>query len=312
MINRIRSKIKGDFRQMYTSIKLPEVEEWFDMYFSRFFGYYLAVAARKLHLTPHQVSLLSLITGIFAGILFYFQDDITLILWACFLVTLSGLLDSADGQLARMTNSASDLGRKVDAIIDTLVFAACYTGGAMYFLPSYGWYIIPLAALAGYLHSAKSAAYEFYKMEFILYIKGSESHRIKSLEEIKASESRGGFINECLYYLELDYTRKQAMFIYRSDEDRLLFSSWTFSEKHQSFANLYKKYNEKILTPWALICGTNMHRNYLMVCALFGRIDIYFLITIITYLPMIWVGYKQKNQDKLLIAEMNELIGKSQ
>ncbi len=255
----------------------------------------------------HQVSLLSLVTGIVAGVMFYFQDNLSVIIWACFFITLSGFLDSADGQLARMTNTASDFGRKVDAIIDTLVFAACYMAGTLYLLPTYGWPIILVAVLAGYLHSGKSAAYEFYKMEFVLYTKQSKSNWIASIDEVRKNSKKEGIANRLLYAVEVDYTRKQALFVTRTYDERLAFYDWAFGEKSELFVRLYKKYNHKILTPWALICGTNMHRNYLMVCSLFGRIDIYFVLVIVTFLPMIWVSYKQKKHDELLRAEMVKL-----
>lgn len=304
-------RIKADFAAAYRSIKLPEVEEWFDIYFSRFLGYYFAILSAKIRLTPHQVSILSLLAGFVAGYLFYFQDSLTHVIWACFFITLSGILDSADGQLARMTNQASDLGRKIDAIIDTFVFVACYIGGTLYFLPIYGWYIIPIAALAGWLHSAKSAAYEFYKTEFILYLKKANDHRIPFLEEVKNTKLRGGFWNECLYYLEVDYIRKQAFFISRSDEHRKIFYEWAFGPDQEVFTKLYLKYNHNILTPWALICGTNVHRTALMIFSIYGRMDLYFFFAIVTYLPMIWVNKKQKFNDNQLVLEMEESIKKS-
>ncbi len=47
MIKKIKSTIQADFAKVYQSIKLPEVEEWFDIYFSRFFGYYLAIVSKR-------------------------------------------------------------------------------------------------------------------------------------------------------------------------------------------------------------------------------------------------------------------------
>ncbi len=310
MFKPILFRVKTDFDSAYKSIKLPEVEEWFDIYFSRFLGYYLAVISNRLGLSPNHVSILSLVAGVFAGICFYFQDNVTLIVFACILITLSGLLDSADGQLARMTGTSSELGRKIDAIIDTFVFVACYVGGAIYFLDDYGPFIVPLTILAGYLHSVKSAAYEFYKTEFIYYIKNARDHRIPDLTEVKREKQPNGFWNKCLYYMEVDYIGKQAFYISRTKEHRVIFEKNSFGERKEEFQQLYSKFNTKILTWWALSCGTNMHRTTLMICSLFGRMDIYFLITIAMFLPMFVVNRWQGNLDKkiILVLDSNRSI----
>jgi phosphatidylglycerophosphate synthase len=300
----LTNRIKIDFEAAYKSIKLPEVEEWFDIYFSRFFGYYLARLSLWLGLSAHQVSIISLITGSIAGVLFYYQDNLILILWACFFITISGLFDSADGQLARMTQTSSDLGRKVDAIIDTVVFIVCYVSASLYFHQYHGWYIYPVAVLAGWLHSIKSSVYEFYKSEFVFYIKQSTGQRIAYLDEVKANPDRKGLWNGFLYYVELDYTRKQAYFISRNRATRLIFEKWAFGENQEKFRDLYRRHNQSIMTWWALVCGTNVHRTAIMVCSLFGRMDVYFVFAIVTYLPMILVNRQQKRNDILLVREM--------
>ncbi|MEP4532895.1 MAG: CDP-alcohol phosphatidyltransferase family protein [Cyclobacteriaceae bacterium] len=307
ILGEVKNRIKSDFDKACKSIKIPEVEEWFDIYFSRFFGYYLALISRFFGLSPHQVSLLSLLSGFVAGYLFFFQEDLTLVLWACFFITFSGLLDSADGQLARMTNTASDLGRKIDAIIDTFVFVACYVGGSLYFFMDtpYGWYIFPLAVLAGYSHSAKSAAYEFYKTEFMYYLGNDSGYRIPNVSDLKTEKRQTGFWNTCLYYLELDYTGKQDFFVSRSYETRLKFESWAQESTGSKFIELYKKYNHSILTWWALTCGTNVHRTVLMISSCFGRMDLYFYFSIVGFIPYMVVNRFQKKKDDQLQKEMN-------
>lgn len=298
------NKIKADFLSAYESIKLPEVEERFDIYFSRFIGYYLAKISLRMGLSAHQVSVLSLISGTVAGLLFYYQDDIVPILWACFFITVSGLFDSADGQLARMTQTSSDLGRKVDAIIDTVVFIVCYASTSFFFTNQYGWYIFPVAVLAGWLHSVKSSVYEFYKSEFIYYIKKSRSQRIAYLHEVKANPDRKGLWKGFLYYVELDYTRKQEYFVSRNKNTRLIFEKWAFEDEQVLFRSLYRKYNQGIMTWWALICGTNVHRTAMMIFSIFGHMDYYFIFAIVTYFPMILVNKKQRSNDQKLVKEM--------
>ncbi|MCV9387250.1 CDP-alcohol phosphatidyltransferase family protein [Reichenbachiella ulvae] len=302
----IISRIRQDFRKSYQSIKLPQVEETFDIYFSRFFGYYFAVLAKRMSLTPNQVSLSSLFFGLIAGVLFYFQENFTLMMTACFLITLAGLLDSADGQLARMTGQSSEFGRKVDALIDILVFSAAYLGGLFYFFHhGYGWWIVPLAVGAGYFHSIKSAVYEFYKTEFIYYLnEGKGCHRVSYIEEVMANPPKKGIGLKIMHYMEIDYIQKQAMFQGRKRAVREQFEQWALGKESAKFKDKYNKIQTSILTWWALVGGTNVHRTALMVCSLFGRMDIYFFFSISITVFLIPIAIWQNSLDRRLIEEM--------
>lgn len=306
----LATRIKSDFAASYRSMKLPEIEEVFDIYVSRYFGYYVAVISKKLNLTPNQVSFASLGIGIFAGILFFFQDQFWLILAACFLLTFAGILDSADGQLARMTGTVSDLGRKIDVIIDTFVFVACYIGGGFYFwiYGDYGFFeILTIGVLAGYLHSVKSAVYEFYKTEFLYYHFRTPDYRIPYLEEVKPVSMNGGFWQKILFALEKDYIGKQAFYTGRKRETRKLFESISQSAQGEEFRKIYSNLSHRILTFWALVGGTNVHRTALMACSLFGRMDLYFMLTIATFPLVLILNFVQSRLDKKMLEAAKDL-----
>lgn len=257
-------------------------------------------------MTPNQMSLVSLFIGVVAGVFFYHQEDIAIIGWACFFITLSGILDSADGQLARMTGQSSEIGRVIDGAIDSLVFMAAYIGGGIYFYQQgYGLWIIPLGVAAGYTHSVKSCVYEYYKAEFVYYVKADRNSRIAYVSEMQRPIGKG-LIYTILYYLEVDYARKQSQFHGRKRENRERFEKYALNEQPKRFSKLYSEINEPIMTWWALVCGTNTHRTALMVCSLFGRMDIYFFFSIVTILPMFLIVKKQRKLDNQLLNLMAE------
>lgn len=300
------SRIKESFKASNESIKLMAIEETFDIYFSRFFGHYFALWAKNLMMTPNAVSVASLIVGLIAGVFFFFQDNALLISLGCVLITISGVLDSADGQLARMTKQVSDLGRKIDAIIDTFVFVACYTGGSFYFLiHGYGFWILPLALIAGYFHSVKSGVYEFYKTEFLYYTFKSDHFRIPFTDELEKPAESESIWARALYLLEIDYIRKQAIYHGRSKEKRQRFERLAFDEITE-FAKKYAQTNTKIMTWWAIVCGTNTHRTAIMIFSLFGRLDLYFYFSIITFFPMLLIVKKQKKLDNNLLQDYSK------
>src|SRR3954452_17466491 len=105
--------------------KNRDVEGLLDIYFYRRIGFVLACFFAWLGMTPTGVTLLSGISGLAAGHLYYYRD-LNLNLFGMGLHVLSNALDNADGQLARLTNKGSRTGRILDSISDHIVFVGIY------------------------------------------------------------------------------------------------------------------------------------------------------------------------------------------
>ncbi|MDD1695421.1 MAG: CDP-alcohol phosphatidyltransferase family protein, partial [Methanoregula sp.] len=71
----------------------------------------------RLRITPNQISMLALISGITCAYLFYQQHFV----WGSFFLFLSAVFDLIDGSVARKTNSHSDFGAVFDWIVDKYV-----------------------------------------------------------------------------------------------------------------------------------------------------------------------------------------------
>ncbi len=100
-----------------------EIEELADVYFFRPLGILVARPAAALGLTPIQLTLFSGLIGLLGGALLY---DQRLGLLGFALLIIYGIFDSADGQLARLTNQSSELGRVLDGVVGYFVYAAIY------------------------------------------------------------------------------------------------------------------------------------------------------------------------------------------
>jgi phosphatidylglycerophosphate synthase len=111
------------------AFKNYEIEELADVYFFRPFGVLFARAARSLGLTPTAVTIIGAGVGVLGGTLLY-DDRLGLVAFA--VIILHGILDSADGQLARMTGQVTELGRMLDGlggyITHTAIFFAIAAG----------------------------------------------------------------------------------------------------------------------------------------------------------------------------------------
>jgi archaetidylinositol phosphate synthase len=78
----------------------------------------------RCHITPNQISVLSLVAGIACAILFFEQQ----FFWGSLALLLSAILDLVDGSVARMTNSHTKFGAVFDWIVDKYVDALVLLG----------------------------------------------------------------------------------------------------------------------------------------------------------------------------------------
>jgi len=78
----------------------------------------------RCHITPNQISVLSLIAGIACAFLFFCQQ----FLWGSLALFLSAILDLVDGSVARMTDSHTKFGAVFDWIVDKYVDALVLLG----------------------------------------------------------------------------------------------------------------------------------------------------------------------------------------
>lgn len=105
------------------AFKAYEIEELADVYFFRPLGMIVARCARAIRLTPIAVTIVGSLVGIAGGALLY---NPTLGLAGFALIIVHSILDSSDGQLARMTGQVSELGRVLDGVGGYVTHAAIY------------------------------------------------------------------------------------------------------------------------------------------------------------------------------------------
>lgn len=295
-----------------STIKTIEVEEKFDLIFSRPLGYFFAVISKWCYLTPTQVSLLSMITGIFSGYCFYFQNDIGMVGWGCFWIVLAGVLDSADGQLARMTQKSSHLGMIIDGFVDNVVYISAYLGGLFYLLPFYGWPIFIIGAISGLGHSLRSLIYVSYKDDCLYFYGDKSDHYRPTMDELRENNrgeksDQDGLINRILNILYSDQAQKQWRLGTRSVE---MYRQFEFEKKQrdEAFIVSYKQYFIPILTAWALVGGGNIHRFLIMGFSLLGRFDWFLYTGILLNIPCVVIWLVQRRRDRQFLDSFNVKI----
>lgn len=162
---------------LQASLKSLDTEEWLDLKFYRPVGYRWAMFFHRLGVKPNAVTIASIFLGVAAGVLFYFDDLLLNVIGMCFLVW-ANMYDSADGQLARLTNQKSELGRILDGMSGdvwfiTIYFALCFRMNA-----SMGWVIWALAISAGACHSKQAAMADYYRNIHLFFLKGKSGSEL--------------------------------------------------------------------------------------------------------------------------------------
>lgn len=195
------------------SLKSSDTEEHIDIFFYRPIGYQWARLFRKLGITPNTVTILSIILGVGAGILFGF-NDIRLNIMGMLLLIWANMYDSADGQLARMTNQKTALGRILDGAAGNLWFVAIYVAIAIRLTPQMGIWIWVLASLSGFVcHAQQSRLADYYRQIHLFFLKGKAGSELadadKQVEIYRAMKWKKEPLQKFFQLFYVNYTSQQ-------------------------------------------------------------------------------------------------------
>lgn len=172
------------------TLKSMDTEEHIDLAFYRPIGYMWALLAKKLGVTPNAITIASIFLGIGAGIMFYFPElwlnviGMLLLIWA-------NSFDSADGQLARMTQQYSRLGRILDGLSGDFWFATIYIAICLRenvtspFFSQHHWVIWTMAVVTGFCHAKQAAMADCYRQFHLYFLKGEGGSELENGDELK-------------------------------------------------------------------------------------------------------------------------------
>ena len=249
------------------SLKMPEAEEVFDLIFYRPIGFVVVKAIYRLPITPNQVTVLSLVTGLLAAWYFSIATTQALMLAALW-YAFANILDCSDGQLARLQGSGSLLGRVVDGVVDYVSSIAIFLGVG-FGLAIQGqpmWWVVVLGGVSSALHAIM---FDHYQSEFISTVRSEQNFTDREQEQFAEEirrmqmEHRDGmkvfFLRMYLRYLAL---QRRAS----TKSEMMRFDSGKYREK-----NLY------MIRMWSFL-GPTTNRTALIVSALFGKVDAFLWI----------------------------------
>ena len=204
------------------SLKSSDTEEWFDLHFHRPLGFLWAKLFEKLGVSPNAITVASIFMGVAGGVMLYFhQPHLAWLNWVgMLLITWADTFDSADGQLARMTQQYSRMGRILDgvsgdfwfaAISFALVFRELDFGDSItgdHFFANNAWMIWTLGILSGISHALQAAMADYYRQFHLFFLKGQQGSELDSTSKL----------NEQYHQLEWgrNFWSKLPLFFYRA------------------------------------------------------------------------------------------------
>ena len=195
------------------TLKSADTEETLDIYFYRPIGYVWSLLFMRLGITPNPVTVVGIFIGVAGGALFY-PVDLKLNIIGMALLVLANSLDSADGQLARMTNNRTRLGRILDGLCGDIWFIVIYCALCLRLQnQGFGFWIWGLALTAGVFHALQAAMADYYRNIHLLFLKGKAGSEVDSSTNLSAEYDKlswqKNFWNKLVLWSYIGYTLRQ-------------------------------------------------------------------------------------------------------
>ena len=270
-----------------STLKSEDTEGFFEIYVTRSSGYLWALFFKKLGVHPNVVTIISIILGMLAGYMFYF-DDLKHALLGIFLLIWANWYDCADGQLARMTGKKSLLGRVLDGFAGDLWFFSIYFFICLRLTDTWGIYIWLLAAFSGFIcHSKQCALADYYRNIHMFFQKGNiNSEFDKSSVQVKKMKSlswKSDWFEKLYLFFYIKYTKSQESMspslqkLLRGVESKWLEKG---EDIPSDFRDEYRR-NSKPLMKYTNILTFNTRAIALYISLLIGEPWLYFVFEVV-------------------------------
>jgi phosphatidylserine synthase len=270
--------------------RTSEIEDITNLYFIHPIASRLTPLFAKLHIPPNAVSLAGMAFGILAGIAYNHYQDLRCTIAGFILMIAWHVMDGADGQLARLTNSQSQSGKILDGICDYVTFIAVYTGLALTLSLHHGGWVWLLVIVSGMCHAVQSAAYEVQRQEYNFWGRGQKSAELVALSALprdNPAASPPQRLQNLLYRL---YTRGQflAAGVTAESHKKLATALAPHPEHAASIRRRYRDAFAPAVRRWSVL-SSNYRTLGIFICALLHAPLYYFVFEIFGFSPILVV-----------------------
>jgi len=279
------------------SLKMSEIEEFFDLFFYRPLAFLLVKIVYRTNVTPNQLSIIAIFIGLASGCV-YATGLLDACIYGAILFMLYNVFDCSDGMLARLKKNGTHAGRIIDGIADYIATAAVFIGlGIGYPDHTYShplwWLLLFLAALSNVI---QSVMVDYYRNRFLDYVLQRKSTFEEDMDSFRAE-----------YYTIKDQKNKRLdRWILRRYFDYSAFQEKLTSKKKgeklfKATPEEYYKKNKSIAKVWVNI-GPTAQITAIMIFSIINRFDIYFWLIIGVFNAIAAIAWiVQRNIDKTFI-----------
>lgn len=272
------------------AFKAIEIEELADIFFFRPCGWVIARGARIIRMTPTHLSVVRAITGI-AGGAFLFSENHGLLAFA--LLIFSEIVDSADGQLARMTGNMTELGRVLDGLGDYFAHAAIYIGIAAGIMNRGGSSSILLwMLLAGISNAIQSQMYDYHRTAYVTVVKDG-----------RAPGDDAGKVPSSIRWIYSGYLMMQRWLIgQHGNVEAALASRSVAGRVREEDRARYRECFYSRVRGWNIL-GSNTGLYALGVAIWLHRVDLFLIFMLVPMnLALVALRFWQRSADRKFLA----------
>ena len=275
------------------ALKSAEIEELADLYFFRPLGALIARIARAIGITPTGLTLVGALIGAAAGALLY---DKRLGLVAFALLILHSIIDSADGQLARMTGRVTDLGRVLDAMGGYVTHVALFLAiGASLIHRGWSASILGWMLLAGIATAIHAQMYVYHRDTYIMVV-------TKELAPAAASQN----VPPLVGWLVRAYFGAQRWFVgLHGEVETALAARAAAGRVRDEDRARYREIFYPLVRGWNFL-GDNTRFLAVGVLVCLHRIDLFFaFVLVVMNLAFVILWLWQRSADRRFLASLS-------
>lgn len=297
------------------TFKSKDTEEWLDIWFTRPIGFVLARFFDMLGVHPNVVTVISIFLGVFAGFCWW-NSSMEWTILGILMLMLANFLDSADGQLARMTGKKTLWGRLLDGFAGDLWFISIYSfiGLRLTFEPmpfgdgrTWGIWIWVLETISGLVfHTRQASLADYYRNIYLLFHADSaelNDSRELAREQASSPWRKRWFWKIWLFFYQ-NYTRSQERMTPCFQKFRAAVRDKYGNEIPRQLGKEFCRRTYRLLK-WTNISTFNTRALVLYITLLVGEPWIYFIFEL-TVMNVIFYGMKVTHER--VCREMTDLI----
>jgi phosphatidylglycerophosphate synthase len=258
------------FPSYRASVKSDISDELINTYLLRPIAHLIVRALYRTTVTPNQITVASIVAGTIAAMLYAVAGPAYLPV-AGLCITLKDLLDSADGQLARVKQLYSRFGRFLDSVGDLAVNLLVFAAISIALFHDTGWSPVFLLGLAGFLGISLRVSYHvFYQTSFLHLRSAYAVNRIT--EEIQKDDLAA----------DQRALRMQRIFLLLygwQDELMVRLDRWSMKGIPESLMRSWYSDRPALVLSGFLGLGTELF--ILMLFSVGRRLDLYLIVNVI-------------------------------